>query len=155
MKRRQRSPPIVGAGINSTISAAPPPSRDFFVSWVVKQASVNDMKQHLRNNGVLYRDMRLTSQDNSTPSKNKTAWFLATRNMDHLTTRNMDHLATMNMDHLTTSNMDHLVTMNMDQLTTSNMDHLVTMNMDHLVTMNMDHLVTRNMDQKMAWIFSV
>ncbi len=66
MQRRQRSPPIDGAGVNSTITAATHPSRDFFVSRVVKQASVNDMKQHLRNKCVLCRDIKLTSQDNAT-----------------------------------------------------------------------------------------
>ncbi len=60
MQRRQRPPPIVGA------SAAPPPSRDFFVSRVVKQASVSDMKQHLRNKGILCRDIKLTSHENAT-----------------------------------------------------------------------------------------
>ncbi len=61
MQRRHRPPPIVGAG------AAPHPySRNFFVSRVVKQASVNDMKQHLKNKGVLCRDIKLNSHENAT-----------------------------------------------------------------------------------------
>ncbi len=66
MQRRQRPPPIVGAGANSTICAAPPPNWDFFVSRGVKQASVNDMKQHLRNKGILCSDIKLTSHENAT-----------------------------------------------------------------------------------------
>ncbi len=66
IQRRQRTPPIVGAGANSTISATPPPSREFFVSRVVKQASLNDMKQHLWNKGILCRDIKLTSDENAT-----------------------------------------------------------------------------------------
>ncbi len=56
----------MGVGANSSISAASPPIRDFVVSIAVKQARVNYMEQHLRNKGVLCRDIKLTSHENAT-----------------------------------------------------------------------------------------
>lgn len=63
--RRQRAPPVVGAGQSSIISAAPLPNRDFFVSRVMKSTTEEHMKAHCLSKGVTCTDIKQTNHQDA------------------------------------------------------------------------------------------